>query len=228
MIDNEFGEIEIRRYKLARRSKISISINGRIRVTIPYYSPDFAVKRLIRENRETIREMLKKYNQSNSYYNGQLIGKSHTLLIQNANTNQINVYIENNYIIANLPKDTNINSLLVQNEIRKIVLKILKKQAKAYLPRRITFLAEKYNFEFTKLRLSHTRTRWGSCSSSGTISLNIALMNLPMHLIDYVIIHELCHTRQMNHSQLFWKEVEQYDPEYKKHVEEMKKYSPNI
>lgn len=228
MIDNEFGEIEIRRYKLARRSKISISINGRIRVTIPYYSPDFAVKRLIRENRETIREMLKKYNQSNSYYNGQLIGKSHTLLIQNANTNQIDVYIENNYIIANLPKDTNINSLLVQNEIRKIVLKILKKQAKAYLPRRITFLAEKYNFEFTKLRLSHTRTRWGSCSSSGTISLNIALMNLPMHLIDYVIIHELCHTRQMNHSQLFWKEVEQYDPEYKKHVEEMKKYSPNI
>lgn len=228
MIDNEFGEIEIRRYKLARRSKISISINGRIRVTIPYYSPDFAVKRLIRENRETIREMLKKYNQSNSYYNGQLIGKSHTLLIQNANTNQINVYIENNYIIANLPKDTNINSLLVQNEIRKIVLKILKKQAKAYLPRRITFLAEKYNFEFTKLRLSHTRTRWGSCSSSGTISLNIALMNLPHHLIDYVIIHELCHTRQMNHSRLFWKEVEQYDPEYKKHVEEMKKYSPNI
>ncbi len=228
MIDNEFGEIEIRRYKLARRSKISISINGRIRVTIPYYSPDFAVKRLIRENRETIREMLKKYNQSNSYYNGQLIGKSHTLLIQNANTNQINVYIENNYIIANLPKDTNINSLLVQNEIRKIVLKILKKQAKAYLPRRITFLAEKYDFEFTKLRLSHTRTRWGSCSSSGTISLNIALMNLPHHLIDYVIIHELCHTRQMNHSQLFWKEVEQYDPEYKKHVEEMKKYSPNI
>ena len=228
MIDNEFGEIEIRRYKLARRSKISISINGRIRVTIPYYSPDFAVKRLIRENRETIREMLKKYNQSNSYYNGQLIGKSHTLLIQNANTNQINVYIENNYIIANLPKDTNINSLLVQNEIRKIVLKILKKQAKAYLPRRITFLAEKYDFEFTKLRLSHTRTRWGSCSSSGTISLNIALVNLPHHLIDYVIIHELCHTRQMNHSQLFWKEVEQYDPEYKKHVEEMKKYSPNI
>ena len=228
MIDNEFGEIEIRRYKLARRSKISISINGRIRVTIPYYSPDFAVKRLIRENRETIREMLKKYNQSNSYYNGQLIGKSHTLLIQNANTNQMNVYIENNYIIANLPKDTNINSLLVQNEIRKIVLKILKKQAKAYLPRRITFLAEKYDFEFAKLRLSHTRTRWGSCSSSGTISLNIALMNLPHHLIDYVIIHELCHTRQMNHSQLFWKEVEQYDPEYKKHVEEMKKYSPNI
>lgn len=228
MIDDEFGEIEIRKYKLARSSKISISINGNIRVTIPYYSPEFAVKRLIRENRETIRGMLKKYNQSNSYYNGQLIGKSHTLLVQNININQINVYIEKNYIIANLPKDANINSLLVQNEIRKIVLKILKKQAKAYLPRRITFLAEKYNFEFTKLRLSHTRTRWGSCSSSGTISLNIALMNLPHHLIDYVIIHELCHTRQMNHSQLFWKEVEQYDPEYKKHVEEMKKYSPNI
>ena len=228
MIDDEFGEIEIRKYKLARSSKISISINGNIRVTIPYYSPEFAVKRLIRENRETIRGMLKKYNQSNSYYNGQLIGKSHTLLVQNININQINVYIEKNYIIANLPKDANINSLLVQNEIRKIVLKILKKQAKAYLPRRISFLAEKYDFKFTKLRLSHTRTRWGSCSSSGTISLNIALMNLPMHLIDYVIIHELCHTRQMNHSRLFWKEVEQYDPEYKKHVEEMKKYSPNI
>ena len=120
---------------------------------------------------------------------------------------EIKISNEGNQILVQIPQGLAFENSLVQSEIRKTVSKILRKQAKAYLPRRITFLAEKYDFEFTKLRLSHTRTRWGSCSSSGTISLNIALMNLPHHLIDYVIIHELCHTRQMNHSQLFWKEV---------------------
>ena len=122
----------------------------------------------------------------------------------------------------------NLESPLAQAEIRKIVAKILRKQARAYLPRRVDFLAEKHGFTFEKLRFSHTSSRWGSCSSRGTISLNIALMNLPLHLIDYVIIHELCHTRQMNHSEKFWVEVEKYDPNYRAHVREMKNFSPQI
>ena len=228
IVDKEFGEIKIRKNKLARSVKLSVGVDGSLRASIPYYSPEFAVRRLVNGNRDEIRKMLATHNAKNSYKDGDLIGKTHTLFLQKFSGEEIKISNEGNQILVQIPQELAFENPLVQSEIRKTVSKILRKQAKAYLPRRIDFLAEKNGFNFEKLRFSHTGTRWGSCSSSGTISLNIALMNLPHHLIDYVIIHELCHTRQMNHSSKFWQEVEKYCPDYKKYVQEIKQFSPTI
>jgi putative zinc protease len=228
IVDKEFGEIKIRKNKLARSVKLSVGVDGSLRASIPYYSPEFAVRRLVNGNRDEIRKMLATHNAKNSYQDGDLIGKTHTLFLRKFSGEEIKISNEGNQILVQIPQELAFENQLVQSEIRKTVSKILRKQAKAYLPRRIDFLAEKYGFSFEKLRFSHTGTRWGSCSSSGTISLNIALMNLPHHLIDYVIIHELCHTRQMNHSSKFWQEVEKYCPDYKKYVQEIKQFSPTI
>lgn len=228
IVDKEFGEIKIRKNKLARSVKLSVGVDGSLRASIPYYSPEFAVRRLVNGNRDEIRKMLATHNAKNSYQDGDLIGKAHTLFLRKFLGEEIKISNEGNQILIQIPQGLDFENPLVQSEIRKTVSKILRKQAKAYLPRRISFLAEKYDFNFEKLRFSHTGTRWGSCSSSGTISLNIALMNLPHHLIDYVIIHELCHTRQMNHSSKFWQEVEKYCPDYKKYVQEIKQFSPSI
>lgn len=228
IVDKEFGEIKIRKNKLARSVKLSVGVDGSLRASIPYYSPEFAVRRLVNGNRDEIRKMLATHNAKNSYQDGDLIGKTHTLFLRKFSGEEIKISNEGNQILVQIPQELAFENPLVQSEIRKTVSKILRKQAKAYLPRRIDFLAEKYGFSFEKLRFSHTGTRWGSCSSSGTISLNIALMNLPHHLIDYVIIHELCHTRQMNHSSKFWREVEKYCPDYKKYVQEIKQFSPSI
>ena len=228
IVDKEFGEIKIRKNKLARSVKLSVGVDGSLRASIPYYSPEFAVRRLVNGNRDEIRKMLATHNAKNSYQDGDLIGKTHTLFLRKFSGEEIKISNEGNQILVQIPQELAFENPLVQSEIRKTVSKILRKQAKAYLPRRIDFLAEKYGFSFEKLRFSHTGTRWGSCSSSGTISLNIALMNLPHHLIDYVIIHELCHARQMNHSSKFWQEVEKYCPDYKKYVQEIKQFSPSI
>ena len=228
IVDKEFGEIKIRKNKLARSVKLSVGVDGSLRASIPYYSPEFAVRRLVNGNRDEIRKMLATHNAKNSYQDGDLIGKTHTLFLRKFSGEEIKISNEGNQILVQIPQELAFENPLVQSEIRKTVSKILRKQAKAYLPRRIDFLAEKYGFSFEKLRFSHTGTRWASCSSSGTISLNIALMNLPHHLIDYVIIHELCHTRQMNHSSKFWQEVEKYCPDYKKYVQEIKQFSPSI
>ena len=228
IVDKEFGEIKIRKNKLARSVKLSVGVDGSLRASIPYYSPEFAVRRLVNGSRDEIRKMLATHNAKNSYQDGDLIGKTHTLFLRKFSGEEIKISNEGNQILMQIPQELAFENPLVQSEIRKTVSKILRKQAKAYLPRRIDFLAEKYGFSFEKLRFSHTGTRWGSCSSSGTISLNIALMNLPHHLIDYVIIHELCHTRQMNHSSKFWQEVEKYCPDYKKYVQEIKQFSPSI
>jgi predicted metal-dependent hydrolase len=101
--------------------------------------------------------------------------------------------------------------------------KMLDKQAREYLPERLNQLSLETGLKFKKIRFSNARTRWGSCSQSGTISLNVQLMRLPPKIIDYVLLHELCHTKEMNHSNRFWDLVSKYDPNYKVHRKKLRK-----
>lgn len=106
--------------------------------------------------------------------------------------------------------------------------KILMKKAREYLPYRLEYYAKLYGYSYDKIRLSHAGTRWGSCSSNRTISLNIGLMQVPEPLRDYVILHELAHLHHMDHSSAFWAEVKSHDPSYKVHREKLKKFSPGV
>ena len=106
--------------------------------------------------------------------------------------------------------------------------KILTKKAKEYLPYRLAYWAERFGYKYDKCRLSHANTRWGSCSSNKTISLNIGLMNVPEPLRDYVILHELAHLNHMDHSERFWNEVAEHDPRYKEHRKKLKLLNPGV
>ena len=88
------------------------------------------------------------------------------------------------------------------------ILNIDRSNAKAYLTLRINQLANKYGYEFNKLFIRNQKTRWGSCSSKDNISLNMKLVFLPVELQDYVILHELVHTREKNHGKKFWNELD--------------------
>lgn len=111
---------------------------------------------------------------------------------------------------------------------RDLKKKMLAKKAKEYLPYRLEYLAELYGYKYDKCRLSHANTRWGSCSSNKTISLNIGLMNVPEVLRDYVILHELAHLNHMDHSEKFWAEVQSHDPRYKEHRKKLKMFDPGV
>ncbi len=106
--------------------------------------------------------------------------------------------------------------------------KLLMKQAKEYLPYRLEYHAKRFGYTYDKCRLTHANTRWGSCSSNRTISLNIGLMQVPEPLRDYVIIHELAHLNHMDHSKAFWTEVGSHDKNYKLHERRLKSFSPGI
>lgn len=106
--------------------------------------------------------------------------------------------------------------------------KILMKKAREYLPYRLEYLANRYGYKYEKCRLSHANTRWGSCSSNRTISLNIGLMNVPEVLRDYVILHELAHLNHMDHSEDFWAEVQKHDARFKEHRRKLKYFSPGV
>ena len=106
--------------------------------------------------------------------------------------------------------------------------KLLMKKAKDYLPYRLEYYAKLYGYTYERCRVSHAATRWGSCSSTGTISLNIGLMQVPEILRDYVILHELAHLHHMDHSAAFWAEVGRHDPRYKDHRRKLKAFSPKL
>lgn len=89
--------------------------------------------------------------------------------------------------------------------------------AKQYLSVRLVQLAEQHGFAFNRLFIREQKTRWGSCSSRGNISLNWKLIKAPIAVSDYVLLHELVHTEIMNHSAAFWQRVEALEPDYKAH-----------
>ena len=80
--------------------------------------------------------------------------------------------------------------------------------AKAYLSERLNALAKRHGFQYKKVSFKSMMTRWGSCSSKNNISLNILIAQLPKELQDYIILHELLHTRIKNHSKTFWAELD--------------------
>lgn len=80
--------------------------------------------------------------------------------------------------------------------------------AKVYLPRRTAELAHIWGFTYKSVKIQSSRTRWGSCSASCSINFSLFLMSVPEHLIDYVILHELCHTKHHDHSPAFWAEMD--------------------
>ena len=90
-----------------------------------------------------------------------------------------------------------------------------KKQARAILSERACFYMNKYGFKAEKIRISSARTRWGSCSAKKTLSFTWRLVMAPPEVIDYVVVHELCHLRELNHSPSFWAQVGAILPDYK-------------
>ena len=102
-------------------------------------------------------------------------------------------------------------------------LKEITKEARKILPSRLEELARTMGISYNQVSLRKQKTRWGSCNSKGNISLNCLLVRVPDEVRDYVLIHELCHRRHMNHSKAFWTMVEKYDPEYREHRKWLRK-----
>lgn len=90
-----------------------------------------------------------------------------------------------------------------------------RRQARSYLSGRLEDLARLVGVQPTAMSIRAQRTRWGSCSAGGHISLNWRLMLLPSELVTYVLVHELCHLRELNHSPRFWREVERHEPRWR-------------
>ena len=119
---------------------------------------------------------------------------------------------------------TNKQSMNVQFEKKRRLHEIDRKVARKILCRRIGELAQLHNFVYNRVSIRKQKTRWGSCSTKNNINLNANLLHLPSELIDYVLLHELVHTRVKNHSKDFWDELETVVPNAKQVDQRLKDY----
>ena len=94
-------------------------------------------------------------------------------------------------------------------------LQLMVRKSKEILPQRTAYFAQQLGVTYGRISIRSQKTRWGSCSNDGNLNFNCLLMQTPQDIIDYVVVHELCHRKEMNHSKLFWSHVESILPDYR-------------
>lgn len=202
--DKELGPICLRTSSRARRYSLKIS-KGRIIATMPVGGDVGRLMIFIRENREQLKAGLAKFPARDMLTPHSKM-QTTTFSLNIFTTDRSNLYIKLSDGQLNIacPISTDFSSHQVQDQLRSVLEKALRHEAKVHLPQRLSTLAERHGFRYSDVKINSAKTRWGSCTSRGVINLSLSLMILPWHLVDYVLLHELCHTRQMNHSEAFW------------------------
>jgi predicted metal-dependent hydrolase len=136
-----------------------------------------------------------------------LLGRTYSLSFAERQSYSDVVFIDNDKIKVYKSSTNFTHSSVLKQWLRNV--------AKDYIPKRTEELAERHGFSYKKIFVRSQKTRWGSCSSAKNLNFNWRLILTPRNCCDYVILHELCHLKEMNHSNKFWSLVEGYMPSYK-------------
>jgi predicted metal-dependent hydrolase len=115
-----------------------------------------------------------------------------------------------------------------RKELSSQEVKLLVTRAKRIIPQRVRYYADIMGVTYGRITIRMQKSRWGSCSGKGNLNFNCLLMRTPETILDYVVVHELCHLKEMNHSPRFWAEVEKILPDYKERRKWLKDHENEI
>jgi len=200
-------KIQYKKHPFSKSIKITLKQEDSVLVTMPYLCPYKKAREFLIENFEK----LKSFKIEQPKYDINFKTQFDTLKIIKSEINK--TIIQKGIVYFYFTGD--ILDKTTQKALFEAHLKALKIEAKNYLVARLRFLAQKHGFSYNKVFLKNQKTRFGSCSYCNNINLNINLMRYNFDIIDYVLIHELVHTKIKNHSNNFWLEVEKYCPNYR-------------
>ena len=184
----------------SNRKTLAIQINPDLSVTVraPMYAPQSDIERILREKEGWIQKHIEKIREQEAKRKKTQGEKG-----------EYGESVESEY--------------LTNEEIKKLADKALQ-----HIPKRVSYYAKQIGVTYGKITIRNQKTRWGSCSSKGNLNFNCLLMLTPPEVIDYVVVHELCHRKEMNHSGAFWAEVEKVIPDYKEQVKWLKENGGQI
>ena len=217
----------------AKRLNITIKPFVGVRVSVPYSVSFKKAKEATEQRIGWIKSHLSKMQKAEGMLtvfdlDTTFKTRSHHLVLTFSDTETLKTVVRDHKISVAIPQSHNIEDAEVQNSIRQAIELAWRREAKLHLPGRVKELAEAHNFEYKNVAIKNSKTRWGSCSFDNNINLSLHLMRLPDHLIDYVILHELVHTRVKNHSKDFWQLLDIVSGEARKLDREVKTYAIKI
>lgn len=219
------GMVTLYKRRGNRSLRLSIGHDGEIRVSLPYWLPYTAGEQFVRSKQAWI--VMHQPKKQTVLQNGQSIGKAHRLYFNpDATLTKPKTYVGKTEVHIALPLGMLTDDPDAQEAATAAGLRALRKEAETLLPQRLRTLSEQTGLSYKSVSVRQLKSRWGSCDNHKEITLSIFLMQLPWHLIDYVLIHELTHTKVMQHGAPFWKEFERHLPSAKQLKKEMAAYQP--
>lgn len=220
------GDVSFAVNERSGRIRISLKSDGTIAVSMPPAVPLRDAIRFVESKADWILKQKTKIKSRLTLFAPESCFRTrfHQLAITKGNTDKVYNRVGNGVIQIFIPDRVNHEQPKVQEFIKKTLVNVMRWEAKIYLPKRLKELADKHGFKYANVSIKNASTRWGSCSSVNNINLNLHLMRIPEHLIDYVLLHELVHTVVKNHGDKFWLLLEQVYPNARKADKEMNNY----
>jgi predicted metal-dependent hydrolase len=205
--------ITVYKRKASRNLRLSVAADGKIRVSIPTWAPYRAGVEFARKRRQWIEEQRKPVL---LMADGQAVGKAHHLrFAPSAGSAKIRAVVRKTEVIVQFPASLSTQDGAVQAAAHRASIRALRHQAEQLLPQRLAVLAENHGFSYNNVSIKQMKSRWGSCDQRQNIVLNLYLMQLPWESIDYVLLHELTHTKILRHGPVFWEAMEKVLPDVK-------------
>ena len=214
----EFGKVMMIKSTRSRRISISARPFHPLRVTLPVFESFSRGERFLEEKEKWINKTLEKirkledqftvFNEDTHFHTHE-----HELKIERTEEDIPKVRLKDKRILVQIPLASDILSPEIQDMIRWGIQAAWRKEARKYLPVRLSELSRKHQIPYNRVIIKNNKTRWGSCSQKNNINLSLHLMRLPDHLIDYILLHELAHTIHKNHGRRFWQGMEKICPD---------------
>lgn len=224
------GVVHILTNTRSRRMRLRVKPDGQVQVSIPARASEQKAIEFVKSKvdwilrqQQDIKAGLTIFGPDNCFKT-----KFHQLKVVRVEHSKVSGMVGKGIIQINIPSTHSHQRPEIQQFIRRALVQVMRHEAKVYLPARLRELAQKHGLQVENVVVKHVKSRWGSCSSMNNINLNIHLMRLPDHLIDYVILHELAHIREKNHGPGFWSFLEKICPGARKLDKELNNYHVDI
>lgn len=226
----QVNNIPVQVIRSSRRKTIAIKIqDGNVSLHLPKLMPLWLAKQFVMRKQQWIQNKLQHYQQrppERQFIHGEshpFMGEQYPLqILHSPHRQRLNVQFSHQTLVILAPD--NVSQLQVQQALSRWY----KRQAESLLTARAQLLAEQTGLLPTQIQIKSYKSRWGSCNVKGEIQLNWQLIQAAQPISDYVIIHELCHLQQHNHSKAFWDLVERFDPDYRQHRSWLKNHGHQL